>query len=357
MKSLRVGQGYDSHRFEEGRELWLGGILIPHDRGLAGHSDGDVIIHSLCDALLGSAGLPDIGNQFPDTSKEYEGIDSKILLSKTLELFTASGFKFCNADITVCAEEPYLADYIPLMRECLGGLLGCEARDISIKAKTNEGMGFVGRSEGIVVYSVVLVSIEDDGDFIFPDRNSPPVGESFYGRNGNGFLRYSYNFHPEWRFPNFGVMPTVVREEFVPIGDSFYEGEGNGFLRGSYNFYPDGKPLYPDVASIPVYETAYDRGEDDVVSYEDFSGSEEMDLLWEKAFAISYRDVYLHERKPVPEGERHSSWTECSEPLEGYSLPFRELPSHIKTDVFNWTDCIEREEEEILPPYEDCLVG
>ena len=155
--NIRVGFGYDVHPFAANRELWLGGILVKHEKGLAGHSDADVLIHALCDALLGAAGLRDIGYHFPDTADEFENIDSKILLAKTMNLLNEKGFSVGNVDCTVCAEEPKLNVYIPQMQTCLANLVQLDDSDVSIKATTSEKMGFVGRKEGIAAYVVVLI--------------------------------------------------------------------------------------------------------------------------------------------------------------------------------------------------------
>ena len=153
----RVGFGFDVHRLVEGRELWLGGIRIDHTMGLLGHSDADVLIHALCDALLGAANLRDIGYHFPDTAGEYAGIDSKILLRKTVELIQGTGYAIGNADITVCAERPKLNPHIPAMQQTLADCMGIDPDDISIKATTTERLGFTGREEGISAYAVVLL--------------------------------------------------------------------------------------------------------------------------------------------------------------------------------------------------------
>jgi 2-C-methyl-D-erythritol 2,4-cyclodiphosphate synthase len=157
MEKIRVGFGFDVHRFQTERDLWLGGIKIPSDKGLLGHSDADVLIHSLCDALLGAANLRDIGFHFPDTSDEFENIDSKILLRRTMDLIRAKGYTFGNADVTVCAEKPRLNLYIPRMKTCLSQIMVADEDDISIKATTSEKMGYVGREEGIAVYVTVLI--------------------------------------------------------------------------------------------------------------------------------------------------------------------------------------------------------
>ena len=155
---VRVGFGFDVHCFTDDRPLFLGGIKIPFEKGLQGHSDADVVIHALCDALLGAANLRDIGYHFPDTGEEFKDIDSKLLLKRTMDLILSKGFLFGNADITVCAERPKLNSYIPTMQVCLSGVMGVSAEDISIKATTSEKMGYVGREEGIAVYACVLLS-------------------------------------------------------------------------------------------------------------------------------------------------------------------------------------------------------
>ncbi|MDO5571885.1 MAG: 2-C-methyl-D-erythritol 2,4-cyclodiphosphate synthase [Bacteroidales bacterium] len=154
---IRVGFGYDVHRLVEGRELWMGGIKLEHTMGLLGHSDADVLIHALCDALLGAANMRDIGFHFPDTGAEYENIDSKILLKKTMDLIKEKGFEFGNADITVAAEQPKLNKHIPLMVETLSQVMNTDPDNISIKATTTEKLGFTGRQEGIAAYATVLI--------------------------------------------------------------------------------------------------------------------------------------------------------------------------------------------------------
>lgn len=154
---MRVGFGFDVHRLVKGRELWLGGIRIEHTLGLLGHSDADVLIHALCDALLGAAAMRDIGFHFPDTADEYKGIDSKILLRDTVELVRSKGWGIGNADITVCAERPKLNPHIPAMQQCLSEVMNIDAGDVSIKATTAERLGFTGREEGIAAYAVVLL--------------------------------------------------------------------------------------------------------------------------------------------------------------------------------------------------------
>jgi len=157
MNNIRVGFGYDVHVFAENRDLWLGGIKIEHTVGLLGHSDADVLIHALCDALLGAANLRDIGFHFPDTAGEYKNIDSKILLKDTMLLIREKGYEFGNADCTVCAEAPKLNPHIPAMQECLAGVMGVDPDSLSIKATTSEKMGFVGRNEGMAAYATVLI--------------------------------------------------------------------------------------------------------------------------------------------------------------------------------------------------------
>ncbi len=154
---IRVGFGYDVHRLVEGRELWLGGVLLPHSHGLLGHSDADVLIHSLCDALLGAANMRDIGYHFPDNDPDIEGIDSKIILSQTMELIRGRGYEFVNADITVCAEQPKINPHIEAMQRCLASVMKVSADDISIKATTTEKLGFIGKKEGMSAYAVVLI--------------------------------------------------------------------------------------------------------------------------------------------------------------------------------------------------------
>jgi 2-C-methyl-D-erythritol 2,4-cyclodiphosphate synthase len=158
MQKLKVGFGYDVHRFQEGRELWLGGILIEHAQGLLGHSDADVLIHAICDALLGAANLRDIGFQFPDTSPELKNIDSKILLERTIRLIKDKGYELGNVDATICAEQPKLNPYIPQMQDCLARIMQVDIEDVSIKATTTEKLGFVGRQEGMSAYAIVLIN-------------------------------------------------------------------------------------------------------------------------------------------------------------------------------------------------------
>ena len=154
---MRIGHGYDAHTFTEGRPLILGGVSIPHSHGLAAHSDGDAVIHALCDALLGAAALGDIGTYFPDTSSEFENIDSRILLRKVTKLLSDKKLALVNADITILAQAPKMAPHIKTMRENLAEDLGTDMENINIKATTTEGMGFIGRSEGIAVHAVTLL--------------------------------------------------------------------------------------------------------------------------------------------------------------------------------------------------------
>ena len=155
---MRIGFGYDVHAFAPGRELWLGGIRIPYERGLLGHSDADVLIHALCDALLGAAAMRDIGFHFPDTAgNEYEGIDSKILLRRVMQLLREKGYELGNCDCSICAQQPKLAPYIEPMRQCIADTMGVPVDSVSIKATTTEHLGFVGREEGIAAQAVVLI--------------------------------------------------------------------------------------------------------------------------------------------------------------------------------------------------------
>jgi len=155
---IRTGIGYDVHAFAEGRALWLGGVRVEHPQGLAGHSDADVLIHAICDAILGAAGLRDIGTLFPDTSGEWKDIDSKILLSKTMQLLRAEGYEMGNIDAIVVAEQPKLSPYIPEIKKTLASVMQIPENDISIKATTTEKLGFTGRREGIAAYATVLIA-------------------------------------------------------------------------------------------------------------------------------------------------------------------------------------------------------
>ena len=157
---IRVGFGFDVHQLVPGRELWLGGIKLEHELGLLGHSDADVLIHAICDALLGAANMRDIGYHFPDNAGEFKNIDSKILLAKTVDLIAKKGYRVGNVDATVCAERPKLKARIPEMQEVLAKLMKVEAEDVSIKATTTEKLGFTGREEGISAYATVLIEKE-----------------------------------------------------------------------------------------------------------------------------------------------------------------------------------------------------
>ena len=155
--SMRIGYGIDFHQLVEGRDLMIGGVKIQHTKGALGHSDADVLLHAICDALLGAACLGDIGVHFPDTSTEFKNIDSKILLARTKDLITAEGYSIVNIDASLCLEKPKIKPHIPAMQETIANILGIGIRDISIKATTNEKMGFVGREEGLVAHAVCLL--------------------------------------------------------------------------------------------------------------------------------------------------------------------------------------------------------
>ncbi|MCX6321427.1 MAG: 2-C-methyl-D-erythritol 2,4-cyclodiphosphate synthase [Bacteroidia bacterium] len=156
--NIRIGQGIDFHQFEKGLNLWLGGVRIPSEKGCVAHSDGDVLLHAICDALLGAAGLRDIGFYFPDTSAEYKNIDSKILLKKTFNLVQEKGFSVVNIDSTVCLEKPKISSFIPEMRTIISSVVKTEPDNVTIKATTTEKLGFTGREEGIIAIAVVLLS-------------------------------------------------------------------------------------------------------------------------------------------------------------------------------------------------------
>ena len=155
---VRVGFGFDVHRLVEGRALWLGGVRLEYTMGLLGHSDADVLIHAICDALLGAANMRDIGYHFPDSSETFRGIDSKVLLRQTVELISTKGYRVGNIDATVCAERPKLGPHIPAMQQCLADVMGIDADAVSIKATTTEKLGFTGREEGISAYATVLIN-------------------------------------------------------------------------------------------------------------------------------------------------------------------------------------------------------
>ncbi|MFV0376692.1 MAG: 2-C-methyl-D-erythritol 2,4-cyclodiphosphate synthase [Mangrovibacterium sp.] len=155
--NIRVGMGYDVHRLAEEESLWLGGILVPHSKGTVAHSDGDVLIHAICDAMLGAVRLRDIGYHFPDTSQDYKNVDSKLLLKRCSELLANKGYVVGNIDATLAAQQPKLKDFLPLMEEKMAEVLGIDADAVSVKATTTEQLGFEGRQEGISAYAVVLV--------------------------------------------------------------------------------------------------------------------------------------------------------------------------------------------------------
>ena len=154
---IRVGMGYDVHRLVPDRALWMGGIKIEYELGLLGHSDADVLLHAVCDAILGAANMRDIGYHFPDTAAETEGMDSKVILRKTIELIATKGYRLVNIDATICAERPKMNPHIPAMQQCMAQVIGCDSDCISIKATTTEKLGFTGRQEGISAYAVALI--------------------------------------------------------------------------------------------------------------------------------------------------------------------------------------------------------
>ena len=156
--TIRIGFGFDVHKLVEGRDLWMGGIKIDHSLGLQGHSDADVLLHAICDALLGAANMRDIGYHFPDTSADMKDIDSKILLAKTIELIATKGYIVGNIDCTICAERPKMNPHIPAMKECIAKIMNTDVDNISIKATTTEKLGFTGREEGISAYATVLIN-------------------------------------------------------------------------------------------------------------------------------------------------------------------------------------------------------
>lgn len=154
---IKTGIGVDVHRLEAGREFWLGGIKIEHEKGCVAHSDGDVLIHAICDALLGAAGMGDIGLHFPDTSPAYKGVDSKLLLQKTIDLLNNKGYAISNVDGVICLQRPKIRPFIVDMQRCLAEIMGLEVDDVSIKATTTEQLGFEGREEGVSAYATVLL--------------------------------------------------------------------------------------------------------------------------------------------------------------------------------------------------------
>lgn len=153
----RIGSGIDFHQLVEGRDLWLGGVKVPHTKGALGHSDADVLLHAICDAMLGALCLGDIGVHFPDTSAEFKGIDSKILLERTNQLIKAEGYFIVNIDTSLTLEAPKIKPYVSQMQQTIASILGITEKDVSIKATTTEKMGFVGRQEGVVAYATVLL--------------------------------------------------------------------------------------------------------------------------------------------------------------------------------------------------------
>lgn len=158
---IRTGIGFDVHRLEAGLPLWLGGVLVPHEKGCVAHSDGDVLIHAICDALLGAAGMGDIGSHFPDTALEFKGIDSKLLLKRTMELIREQGYEIGNVDSVICMQRPKLRPFIEGMQHCLATVMQVDPEDVSVKATTTEKLGFEGREEGVSVYATVLLTKED----------------------------------------------------------------------------------------------------------------------------------------------------------------------------------------------------
>jgi len=156
--NIRIGSGIDFHQLVEGRDLWIGGIKIPHTKGALGHSDADVLLHAICDALLGALSLGDIGTHFPDNDNAYKNIDSKILLKRTYDLITAKGYHIINIDSSLCLEAPKIKPHVQAMQECIAAILNIAVDDISIKATTTEKMGFVGREEGLVAYATCLLA-------------------------------------------------------------------------------------------------------------------------------------------------------------------------------------------------------
>jgi 2-C-methyl-D-erythritol 2,4-cyclodiphosphate synthase len=160
MKKMRIGFGFDVHQLDEGKDFWLGGIQINHHKGAVGHSDADVMIHAICDALLGAANLGDIGKHFPDTSSEFKNIDSKLLLKRVAELLTEKKYSIGNIDVTLCLQQPKIAPHIPVMQNTLAKVMNISTEDISIKATTTEKLGYVGREEGVSCYAVALIEKE-----------------------------------------------------------------------------------------------------------------------------------------------------------------------------------------------------
>ncbi|WP_346316479.1 2-C-methyl-D-erythritol 2,4-cyclodiphosphate synthase [Chitinophaga sp. YIM B06452] len=157
MSKLRIGLGVDFHQLVPDRDFWLGGVLVPHTKGALGHSDADVLLHAICDAMLGAASLGDIGVHFPDTDQTYKNIDSKILLARTVELIAQKGYNVVNVDASLCLQAPKIKPYVPAMQEVIAKHLGVTVEEVSIKATTTEKLGFVGREEGVVAYATVLL--------------------------------------------------------------------------------------------------------------------------------------------------------------------------------------------------------
>ncbi len=160
--NFRIGHGFDVHALAEGESLWLGGIEIPHSKGTVAHSDGDVVIHAICDALLGALALRDIGFHFPDTSEDFKNVDSKQLLAKTIDIIEEHGYVFGNLDVTICAQKPKLLEYIPAMINCVATILNVAENQVSIKATTTEKLGFVGKEEGISTHAVTILFKKED---------------------------------------------------------------------------------------------------------------------------------------------------------------------------------------------------
>jgi 2-C-methyl-D-erythritol 2,4-cyclodiphosphate synthase len=158
--NYRIGHGYDVHRLEEGADFWIGGIKLEHTKGAVGHSDADVVLHVICDALLGAMSLGDIGSHFPDTDKKFKGIDSKILLRNVIEIMKEKHFEVVNMDVTVMLEKPKLRDHIDTMRKTIAGIVRSDISSISVKATTTEGLGFIGREEGVAAHCVCLLKNE-----------------------------------------------------------------------------------------------------------------------------------------------------------------------------------------------------
>jgi 2-C-methyl-D-erythritol 2,4-cyclodiphosphate synthase len=157
--NIRIGQGIDFHQLKTGLDLWLGGIMIPSDKGCVAHSDGDVLIHAICDALLGAAGMEDIGFHFPDTDSRYKNIDSKILLKKTFDMIRRKGYQVINIDSTICLEKPRISPFVGEMRKTISAIVEIQPDDVSVKATTTEKLGFIGRKEGVAAFAIVLLSI------------------------------------------------------------------------------------------------------------------------------------------------------------------------------------------------------